>query len=74
MPWASASCLTGGACSSMLAAGGAVGLGEDQRDLVAGGDDGLERGDGELGRAAEDEFHDHPRRRTVSDRRNRREL
>ena len=36
------------------AAGGAIGLRDDESDLVAGGDDGFECGNGELGRAAED--------------------
>jgi hypothetical protein len=41
----------------VLAAGGAVGLGEDEGDFVAGVDEGLEAGNGEFGGSAEDEFH-----------------
>ncbi len=39
-----ASCLTGGDLEFLLAAGGAVGLGEDELDLVARVDQGLEAG------------------------------
>ena len=41
----------------VLAAGGAVGLGEDEGDLVAGVGEGLEAGNSEFGGSAEDEFH-----------------
>ncbi len=41
----------------MLAAGRAVGLGEDEGDFVACVDEGLEAGNGEFGGSAEDEFH-----------------
>ncbi len=49
--------LDGGELELLLAAGGAVGLGEDEGDFVAGVDEGLEAGDGEFGGSAEDEFH-----------------
>ena len=41
----------------LVAAYGTIGLREDERDLVAGGDDGFKRGDGELWGSAEDESH-----------------
>ena len=49
MPAASAACFTGGAVSCWLAAHGAVGLRDHQRDLVAGREQCFERGHGELG-------------------------
>ena len=45
----------------LFAAGGAVGLGKDEGYFVAGVDEGLEAGDGEVRGAAEDEFHEGPR-------------
>ena len=41
----------------LVAADGTVGLGDDERDLVTGGNDSLKRGDSELWGSAEDEFH-----------------
>ena len=41
----------------LLAAGGAVGLGEDEGDLVAGVDQRLEAGNSEFGGSAEDQVH-----------------
>lgn len=41
----------------LVAADGTVGLGDDERDLMAGSDDSLKRGDSELWSSAEDEFH-----------------
>ena len=41
----------------LVATYGAVGLGENKRDLMTGGDDGFEGRDGELRGSAEDEFH-----------------
>ncbi|OQB55981.1 MAG: hypothetical protein BWX98_01944 [Candidatus Aminicenantes bacterium ADurb.Bin147] len=36
---------------------GAVGLGDDERDFVAGFEEGLERGDGRLGTSEKDDAH-----------------
>jgi hypothetical protein len=46
--------LDGGDVELELAAGGAVGLGEDEHDFVARVDEGPEAGNGEFGGAAED--------------------
>jgi hypothetical protein len=43
-------------------AGRSVGLGDDEGDGVASGDDGFEGGDGEFGGAAEDETQDFPQK------------
>jgi hypothetical protein len=53
--------LDGGKLEFLLAAGGTVGLGEDEGDFMAGVDESLEARDGEFWGSAEDEFHGLPR-------------
>jgi hypothetical protein len=49
--------LTAEACSSHAAPGGTIGLGQHQRHLVPGSQQGFQCRRGELRRAGEDDFH-----------------
>jgi hypothetical protein len=58
---ASGKLLDEGNLKLLLTASGAVRLGKDQGDFVAGINQGLQAGDGEFGGSTEDEFQGSPR-------------